>query len=200
VFIHIMKLQYLLCLCSLASSVLASDGAGNYQIIFYWYAYRLQVVNHYPLSIATGCPGACLFDDFIAWIHGSSTPFAPTGIRNNLNPAVEDALKRANYQPVTNAARILPGTTFSGQNSFSDLFNPLMAEVQKTRAAMKAAGVDESTSDELNKMKTAISQATAWRRAEQAKSLVPFWESRKYAIAPITKQLTAPDASVLNHP
>ncbi len=207
-----MRIQFLLCLCSLASSVLASLGAGPYQTVFVWYAYRLEVLQYGPMNTLTGAgcigsvpSGGCYFDEFIKWIQrtGPNSPAwrGSTGIGTNLTPDTEDAVTKlivGGYPSNFDPSKLLPHSYVRGQSpSLTEMFNVVMENIAATRQAMKAAGTDETNSVVLEEMRRAMIGTTEARRAEQfgnqIDAFVALCKTNKCTFNIITKMHTAQD-------
>jgi len=99
-----MKIQFFLCVFSLAASVLGSS-AGVYQVVYFWYAYQLELLANpttkiiAPECIGSAPGGACYFDEFARYIQSSgkgTTPWpinAASGIGTNMSPDPTTAAK-----------------------------------------------------------------------------------------------------------
>lgn len=211
-----MKLSLLLCLCSLDSSVLASLQAGPYQVVFLWYAYRLETAYYEPGNTLTarGCvpkinvAKGCLFDEFIKYIQASEFNIKPftgtTGIGDTLSPDVEDAvakLRAVAYVGILEVSRLVNGGFILGKSHpFSEWFDIVMENTRITRVNMQQAGIDESNSAELEGIRRALIGVTEGRRAELFKNQIQDFEKwhagQKYRYKIFTKTRYAHDGTI----
>ncbi|KAL1985215.1 hypothetical protein VTN96DRAFT_8131 [Rasamsonia emersonii] len=202
-----MKLQ-LLCLFSLVSSVLASKGAGPYQTVFFWYAYRMEIEAFGEATvIAPKCPSPCDFDTFIKYIQkepkldrkgrpiGNITPFTgSTGIGNNLEPDVETAVDKLNavgYQSVNSVNKLLPGT-FPNDDRAPGLPLILDPMVQRIQEARQKLGNNAKAASILSKLQECMAGVSSARKQENAKNIIDAFnkekDKRKYTFE--TKTMT----------
>lgn len=208
-----MKLQ-LLCLFSLVSSVLASLGAGPYQTVFFWYAYRLGIEAFGEDSkIAPGCKN-CNFDEFIKYIQkkptlnrkgqpvGGITPFTgSTGIGDNLEPDVETAVSKLNaagYQCVTSVHNLLPDVFPNDDRApgLGAILDPIMQHIQEARQKL---GDNAKATSIVSKLQQCMAAATSARKQENAKGIIDAFEkeykARQYKFKIFYTEKTSKDGT-----
>lgn len=187
-----MKLQYLFYLFSLAASVLASVGAGPYQLVFFWYAYRLDLqFGSAGSRIAEGCGATvggrdCQFDDFMRYIQRKGgkiiTLSGPTGIGGETAPDVLDAVKKlaaVKFSYIFDNSKLLP--TLGNDIRLPVDLEAVMKNVQIARKAIEKSGLVGSTSKEIEEVRRAMIGMTDARKREY---FAPQIESFKaYCIA-----------------
>ncbi|KAJ6032220.1 hypothetical protein N7540_002952 [Penicillium herquei] len=187
-----MKIVYAcLVLCLLATEVLANVWSGPYQLMFLWYAYRLDIKSSPGANtIAKGCVGtvsdkSCYFDEFLKYIQQTPSKKAKwkrwtgsSSVGKNLDPDVIDTATelRTIMAPSTDPAarysdkldwnKILKEFAKGSSPSFVKSYGALVNLVQKMRAADSTKYIEDS--EELYRLKQSMVLANDGRAYDDA--------------------------------
>ncbi|KAK3708150.1 hypothetical protein LTR37_011654 [Vermiconidia calcicola] len=160
-------LGFVSCVCFYASGALASLGAGPYQTVAYWYAYRMDIQANSQGGnlIAAGCKGtvqdgSCNFNEFLKHISPGSPGTITSIIGTDLDPDVDTAVKalqNSGYNYAADQRLLLPS-----------LFPP--NETKEEKKIKKPFGeIWKGTGDVINTCRTKLGDVNMGSKLDQVR-------------------------------
>ncbi|KAG2420571.1 hypothetical protein HFD88_000183 [Aspergillus terreus] len=177
-----MRYFYVVLLLGILSSANASNLAGPYQPVLFYYAYHAELTRFGPDGVHTGhgClgtrpGGGCYFDEFIKYIlRNPSTYDKATGIGTNITPDVEDAvekLRQSDYNTVLDPKTLLQIDLPKGET-------PKLSKVMSTlEKNINRARDKDASGAEWERMRQCLYSALDGRNAEQSAGMITAFEA-----------------------